>query len=187
VFDLDGGRHFDTPPHSWVPIRPAFGIDGRRVLIAGSDTIARIWDTATGQPAGPPLRHPTFVRHAALGQDGRRVATVAADRVLRVWDGETGDSLIPGMPSPFARDMATRELWFSYGGREVLWRPQSGAATRVPLPSFAPPLKMVRPLLSLLTAQELDLLTSGLVPLESDAYRGDLESDLRAWRAWRGR
>lgn len=186
VFDLDAGRHFDTPPHSWVPIRPAFGKDDRRVLIAGSDTIARIWDTATGQPVGPPLRHPTFVRKAALGPDGRQVATVANDRVLRVWDGETGDLLTPGMPAPFGQNTATRELWFGYAGTEVLWRPQSGAVVRVRLPSFTPPLAMVRPLLRLLSARELDLVTNGLAPLEEDAYRSNPETYLQAWRAWRG-
>jgi WD40 repeat protein len=187
VFALDAGRHFDTPPHSFVPLRPEFGRDGRRVLIAGSDTIARIWDTATGQPAGPPLRHPTFVRNAALGPDGRRVATVAADRVLRVWDGETGDSLIPVMPSPFASNMGNRELWFSDTGREILWRPLSGAVTRVPLRSFRPPREMVRPLLRLLSAQELDVDTNGLVPLQNTAYGDNPENYLQAWRAWQGR
>ena len=34
----------------------AFSPDGKRIVTASSDKTARIWDAATGQPIGEPLR-----------------------------------------------------------------------------------------------------------------------------------
>ena len=36
----------------------AFSPDGKRIVTASSDKTARVWDAATGQPIGEPLKGP---------------------------------------------------------------------------------------------------------------------------------
>jgi WD40 repeat protein len=65
-------------------------LDGRPVIISGSDDgTVRVWDLATGTPAGGPFTgHTGPVRAAAAAElDGRPVViSGGADRTVRVWD-----------------------------------------------------------------------------------------------------
>src|SRR5262249_18503105 len=77
VIDLDTGRRVSpTPPHLGVVWAVDFSADGTRLVAAGSDTTARLWDAVSGRPVGPSLRHPTFVRGACIAPEGRLVATL---------------------------------------------------------------------------------------------------------------
>jgi WD40 repeat protein len=71
----------------------ALGPDGKTVL-TGNDDTARLWDAATGQPLGPPLRHQGGWGVLAFRPDGRVVATGGGDTV-RLWDAATGQPLGP--------------------------------------------------------------------------------------------
>jgi WD40 repeat protein len=94
---------------SWEPQRPHAVItghagdvtavttaerDGRLVVIsASSDATIRIWDLATGTPAGPPLAgHTGPVTAITLAQrDGRLVViSASSDATIRIWDLATG-------------------------------------------------------------------------------------------------
>jgi len=75
----------------------ALSPDGRTVLTAGEDDQARLWDAATGQSIGHPLKHPG-VSTVAFSPDSRLVLTAGGDGTARLWDVETGISL--GDPSP---------------------------------------------------------------------------------------
>ena len=59
--------------------RAAFSPDGRRIVTASEDHTARVWDTATGEPISPPMKHEGAVWHAAFSPDGRRVVTACPD------------------------------------------------------------------------------------------------------------
>ena len=60
--------------------------DGRLIATASSDRTCRIWDRQTGQPVGPPLRHPDIVWHCAFDSSGQRLATACDDGTVRIWD-----------------------------------------------------------------------------------------------------
>src|SRR5262249_39332829 len=71
-----------------------------RVVTAGEDRTARLWKSATGEPATPPLTHPYPVWHASFSPDGTRLATACCAEgfeggEVRVWSGGTGELLTP--------------------------------------------------------------------------------------------
>jgi WD40 repeat protein len=88
----------------------AFSPDGTRALLGKwgvTDKLrggtARLIDTATGLPAGPPLRHPwEMVRCVAFSPDGKVLATgyhpwgVAG--AIQLWDARTSRPLRPPLP-----------------------------------------------------------------------------------------
>jgi WD40 repeat protein/serine/threonine protein kinase len=73
--------------------RVAVSRDGRRILAAGADGVARIWDVATGSEVLALTGHTDSVRFVDFSPDGTRALTCSADKTARVWDAETGDLL----------------------------------------------------------------------------------------------
>src|SRR5882762_9248504 len=53
----------------------AFSPDGKTALTGSQDQTARLWDTATGKPLGPPLWHGQLVGAVAFSPDGKTVLT----------------------------------------------------------------------------------------------------------------
>ncbi|MFF0411370.1 WD40 repeat domain-containing protein [Kitasatospora sp. NPDC004745] len=95
------GRVWDLVESRWVGERPkqsgAMALEslgGRSVLLTGRRTEAvRLWDVATGEPAGPSFAVPGGdVRAGAVGLlDGRPVVAAGGDDgTVRVWDAGTG-------------------------------------------------------------------------------------------------
>src|SRR5215475_3198471 len=100
----------------------SFSSDGRRVLTTSPTRPdgVRVWDTRTGRPISPPIRHEGSDEYlqATLGPDGKRVLTYRAnktvrdraDRIVRLWDTDSGRPIAvtghanPLDPSAFSRD-----------------------------------------------------------------------------------
>jgi WD40 repeat protein len=103
-------------PHEQQVWHIAFSPDDERVVTTSWDGTARLWDTATGQPAGPPLRHRDKVHAVAFSPDGARVATASEDGTARLWDGKTGKDL--GIE--LAHDGPVTALAYSPNGARLL-------------------------------------------------------------------
>jgi WD40 repeat protein len=85
----------------------AFNSDNTRVVTAGEDFRAIVWDIAIGKAAIPSLEHQEKVLTAAFSQDARRIVTACYDRTIRVWNAQTGDPLTPTLHhiAPFSKAM----------------------------------------------------------------------------------
>jgi hypothetical protein len=123
----------------------AFG--GGRVLVAAEDGTARVWDVATGGPAGPPLEHGVAVKVAALSPGGTAAATGGADGALKFWDvatgrvtasAQTGAAVLAVAFSPDGRAVLTGGA----AGRVRAWDPATGAERFTPT-AFAGPVTAV--------------------------------------------
>jgi len=72
--------------HSLPVYGLAFTPDGRRLVSAGADKTARVWDVATGRTLHEFLWHQSWVTCLAMAPDGLTVATGGEDKVVSVWD-----------------------------------------------------------------------------------------------------
>jgi WD40 repeat protein/serine/threonine protein kinase/tetratricopeptide (TPR) repeat protein len=129
VWDLRTGLPItlSSPTSRGGVTRAAFSPDGRWVLTASLDGMARIWDASTGQAAGPPLPHGEAVQHAAFAPDGRHVVTVSLDGLVRVWDltGSDPSPVAPWLSGAPPRESlyltGERVIAFSGDGRRLAW------------------------------------------------------------------
>jgi WD40 repeat protein/tRNA A-37 threonylcarbamoyl transferase component Bud32 len=67
-----------------------FSADGRRLISAGQDGTARIWDLASGRLIKALDHHGTDVNVAVFSPDESRVATAGDDGLVRLWDAASG-------------------------------------------------------------------------------------------------
>jgi len=63
--------------------------DGNKILTAGQDETARLWDLKSGREIRR-LRHPAGIRAALVLPDGQRAVTGCNDGFVRLWDLQTG-------------------------------------------------------------------------------------------------
>jgi serine/threonine protein kinase/WD40 repeat protein len=63
--------------------------DGR-VLWTRQDETVWLYDTATKERVGKPLKHTKFIRAMTCSSDGKKVRTITTDLLIHEWDVETG-------------------------------------------------------------------------------------------------
>ncbi|MFO0925436.1 MAG: WD40 repeat domain-containing protein [Gemmataceae bacterium] len=86
--------------------------DGSRLLVAGLDRIARVYDAATGQVLHELRGHQDSLTCLAVSPDGQLLVTGGDDRALRVWDVRSGDAI-----AAWELDNPVRAVAFSHDGR----------------------------------------------------------------------
>lgn len=71
----------------------SFSPDGRRVITAGGDRTARVYDARTGEQEAVLRGHTARLSSARFNRRGTRAVTSAGDGTVRVWDVENGTEL----------------------------------------------------------------------------------------------
>jgi len=71
--------------HEWIN-DANFSPDGSRVVTASNETLARVWDTASGQLLLSLGGHTGRVHTAEFSRDGRSIVTASWDTSAKVWD-----------------------------------------------------------------------------------------------------
>ena len=70
--------------------RPSFDRSGRRVVTAGWDGTARVWDASTGASQAVVHTGDRHLETAAFSPDGKRIVTAGDSGAARVWNSATG-------------------------------------------------------------------------------------------------
>jgi WD40 repeat protein len=73
-------------PHTQAVLRAEFSPDGTRVLTAGEDNRAILWDAATGEPILQLQGHTAAVTSVCFSIDGKRAITGSRDATAKLWE-----------------------------------------------------------------------------------------------------
>jgi WD40 repeat protein/tetratricopeptide (TPR) repeat protein len=116
LVDLTTGAVRPTSVRHSGRVREVVFSPGGRYFATGSfDTTARVWKTATGRPAGPPLTHTNYVATVAFSPDGSTLAAgdYGPAGLIKFWDWRTGKEIRP----PLRHDDIVLGVSFSPDGR----------------------------------------------------------------------
>ncbi len=100
--------------------------DGRHVALAGTDSVVRVFDWATGEPAGPFLKHTYGSGGVAFSSDSEHLLTLEARGAVRWWDWKSGTLLAEPLPQTrgasrvSAQPLATAGRFVTLDGDGVL-------------------------------------------------------------------
>ncbi len=99
-----GARRFKLTSTSTV-VSAQFDERQDKIITAGADSRAHLWNAATGQPDGPVFQHGFGITYAAFSADDRLVLTASRDHTARVWNASTGNLVGAPLehPSPVGR------------------------------------------------------------------------------------
>jgi WD40 repeat protein len=100
----------------------AFAPGGDVVATGSDDATAQLWQAATGECIGDPLKHGGPVRSVAFSRDGRALVTSSLDGTARLWDAATGRPI----GDPMEHTEAVHSVAFSRDGRTVLTGSEDG-------------------------------------------------------------
>ena len=124
--------------HAGFVYSVAFSPDGRTLASGSNDKTIILWDVATGQPQGAPLKGQTGT--VAFAPDGRTLASGSSDKVITLWDVATGQ--LKGAPLK-GHTSAVFSVAFSPDGRTlasgsqdntvILWDVATGQPKGAPL------------------------------------------------------
>lgn len=115
------------PAHGARVHSAMFSPDATRVVTAGADNTAKIWDVTTQKLANKPLEHTNSVVYAELSPDNERTFTICADGTAWLWhvagdetiarEVEHGAKVLAGEFNPTGRFILTR----AEDNRVMIW------------------------------------------------------------------
>jgi WD40 repeat protein len=89
-----------TALHRGVVNGVVFSADGRCFVTASDDGTACVWDSLSGTPITPFLKHGAPVATAVFSPDGHHIITACADGTARLWCSDTGQPMCEPLRHP---------------------------------------------------------------------------------------
>jgi hypothetical protein len=102
--------------HAASVLCAVFSPNGTRVLTAGEDNRAIVWNAADGKPILELLGHTAAVTSVSVSCDGKRAATSSRDGTAKLWELREGSELLT--LKGHSQDVTT--VAFSDDGRQLL-------------------------------------------------------------------
>jgi WD40 repeat protein/serine/threonine protein kinase len=155
-WDRDAGKSIGRPLTLPVGAVLAMSRDARRALVVHGKE-GRLWDLATGQILGEPLRPEGPIRTAVFSANGTRIITLGQGNAPGLWDAVTGKAVggplmhrSPVQNAGFAPDgrvLLSRSatevlLWDAATGQRIAQVAEAGPGQR-PVASFSPDGKLL--------------------------------------------
>jgi len=110
--------------------------DAKKILVAGDDNIARLYDSSTGELLREFSGHEQAVISVAYSHSGQTIATSSDDKTARIWDVETGEEVknFEGhTESIYGVAFSSDDRYLLTSGYDrvaILWDVESGVAVR---------------------------------------------------------
>jgi WD40 repeat protein len=119
--------------------------DGRRLLVATSESAVQLLDAETGEHLGQGLHHDSLLRHAELSADARRVLTLTEDGAIQIWN-EQGNAIGKAILtqadlasfSPDGDKIATIERLNETAAQAKIWNVTTGQPATPAMPINGP-------------------------------------------------
>ncbi|MBN1814372.1 MAG: AAA family ATPase [Anaerolineae bacterium] len=89
IVDIESWTAVPDSGHIGAVNRADWSPDGTRILTAGDDKSARIWDAESGEQLANLTGHTAEVLQAVWDPEGTRILTGSKDHTARVWDADT--------------------------------------------------------------------------------------------------
>lgn len=160
IWEVTSGRRIGMPiQHSDGVSMVRYFPDGKRILTAGEDGQARVWNAADGSPNTPWMRCGPRIFRAEISTDGMVVITVDEGNRLRLWDVQNGELL---SANPLHQPVA--HATFLEGDRVVYSDLSSGSLHWLAMPLAKGSPADLAALARLSAGFEIDT-TGGLAPL----------------------
>lgn len=133
VWDIAGGNAVGRAVTHETPIVSVdFSYDGRYLLTAGWDGVARLTDPASGELVVPRMPCNDGIKKATISPDGSIIATVLENASVLFWDAFTGENLPYSLEEdpPFNdfiwNRSGLRPVTISAGGHATIWTIPNG-------------------------------------------------------------
>jgi WD40 repeat protein len=145
----------------------------------GEALVVRLWDSATGQSIGDPLRHAGAVNAVSFSPAGPpRLITASADGVARIWDATTGAPL----GEPLRHRASVSAVAFDADGARVITASADGTARIWDVESDRPVIELNHCDSAACTAVS----AAAFNPDGTRVITGAADGNARLWNPWTG-